>query len=155
MKDRTQELRSVSLGVGKTGGGTPISGERVGVEWGRCWVVGANYETGGGWQGHHNFWWHLMFPVNLHFGDSGWEVLGAGEGSRALDTPPSQGGPGLTWDGESECQEGAGGAVRPAADFGIGRMGCCRAGLSPAGPDRGVLWGRTQVGTEVPTPGRE
>lgn len=33
MKDRTQELRSVSLGMGKMGGGTPIFGERVGVEW--------------------------------------------------------------------------------------------------------------------------
>lgn len=47
MKDRTQELRSVSLGVGKWGGGTPILGERVGVEWGRCWDMGANDGTGG------------------------------------------------------------------------------------------------------------
>ena len=40
MKDRTQELRSVSSAVGEMGGGTPIFGERVGVEWGRCWEAG-------------------------------------------------------------------------------------------------------------------
>lgn len=39
MKDRTQELRSVSSGVGKMGGGTLVFGERVRVEWGRCWNV--------------------------------------------------------------------------------------------------------------------
>lgn len=78
MKDRTQELRSVSLGVGKMGGGTPIFGERVGVEWGRCWVVGANYETGGWWQGHHNFWRHLMFSSEPAF----WGQWLEGVGSR-------------------------------------------------------------------------
>lgn len=47
MKDRTQELRSVSLGVGRMGGRDPSIGERVGMEWGRCWNVGAKDEIGG------------------------------------------------------------------------------------------------------------
>lgn len=74
MKDRTQELRSVSSAVGEMGGGTPIFGERVGVEWGRCWEAGggANDETGGWWQGGDpNMWRHLISPMNLHFRDSG------------------------------------------------------------------------------------
>lgn len=71
MKDRTQELRSVSLGVGRMGGRDPNIGGRVGVEWGRCWDVGANDEAGGWWQGRPKMWRHLLSPMNLHFRASG------------------------------------------------------------------------------------
>lgn len=40
MKDRTQELRSVSQGVGEVGRRDPVFGERVGMEWGRFWDMG-------------------------------------------------------------------------------------------------------------------
>lgn len=57
------------------------------MEWGRCWDVGGNDETGGWWQGHPNIWRHLMPPMNLHFGDSGWkglEAIKTQEGRRSL-----------------------------------------------------------------------
>jgi hypothetical protein len=46
MKDRTQELRSVSLGWGRWGGGTPVFGERVGTGCGDCGDVGVNDQMG-------------------------------------------------------------------------------------------------------------
>lgn len=144
MKDRTQELRSVSLGVGKMGG-TPMLGERVGVEWGRCWDVGA---TGGWWQGRHDVGRHLMFSSEHAFWRQWPEGLEALKTQGVVDTPHSQQGPESNLGmGKSECQERIAGCCQPSSGWRSWKDGDVTGpGRVWQDPEMGVLWEGHRLG---------